>query len=66
MTFDAIAELNKEGYLFFNRCNEVQRCARSFNFEERDWQKKSCLNREYPTVWSDFSMEVVDKTYFDE
>jgi hypothetical protein len=24
--------------------------------------KEELLNREYPPVWSDFSMEVVDKT----
>jgi len=24
--------------------------------------KEELLNREHPTVWSDFSMEVVDKT----
>jgi hypothetical protein len=61
MTFDAIADwLNNEGYLTVRgkqfRGNHVQ------SILKKRLAKEELLNREYPTVWSDFSMEVVDKT----
>ena len=60
MTFDAIAEwMNKEGYL----------TVRGKRFKgthdsilKKRLAKEELLYREYPPVWSEFSMEVVDKT----
>ena len=61
MTFDAIAEwLNKEGYLTV-RGNKF-RGAHVHSILKKRLAKEKLLNREYPPVWSDFSMEVVDKT----
>ena len=61
MTFDAIAEwLNKEGYLTV--CGNKFRGAHVHSILKKRLAKEELLNREYPTVWSDFSMEVVDKT----
>ena len=60
LTFDAIAEwLNKEGHLTVR--GKVQGCSRPFILKKR-LAKEELLNREYQPVWSDFSMEVVDKT----
>ncbi len=61
MTFDAIAEwLNKEGYLTARGKNF--RGAHVHSILKKRLAKEELLNREHPTVWSDFSMEVVDKT----
>ena len=69
MTFYAIAKwLNKEGYLTVRgkkfRGEHVQ------SILKKRLAKVGILNREYPPVWSDFSMEVADKTilmsYFDK
>ena len=40
---------------------EVQTQSHSFNCEEEKTEREK-LEREYPEVWSDFSLEVVDKT----
>ena len=61
MTFDAIAEwLNKEGYLTVR--GRTFRGAHVHSILKKRLAKEKLLNREYPPVWSDFSMEVVDKT----
>ena len=61
MTFDAIAEwLNKEGYL--KARGKKLRSAHVHSMLKKRLAKEELLNREYPPVWSDFSMEVVDKT----
>ena len=61
MTFDAIAEwLNKAGYLTVR--GKKFRRAHVHTILQKRLAKEELLNREYPTVWSDFSMEVVDKT----
>ena len=61
MTFDAIADwLNKEGQLTVRR--KKFRGAHVHSILKKRLAKEELLNREYPTVWSDFSMEVVDKT----
>ncbi len=61
MTFDAIAEwLNKEGYLTVR--GRTFRGAHVHSILKKRLAKEEFLNREYPPVWSDFSMEVVDKT----
>ena len=61
MTFDAIVEwLNKEGYLTVR--GRTFRGARVHSILKKRLAKEKLLNREYPPVWSDFSMEVVDKT----
>ena len=61
MTFDAIAEwLNKEGYLTVR--GKRFRGAHVHSILKKCMAKEKQLNREYPEVWSDFSMEVVDKT----
>ena len=61
MTFDAIAEwLNHEGYLTV-RGKEL-RSAHVHSILKKRLAKEELLNRKYPPVWSDFSMEVVDKT----
>ena len=61
MTFDAIAEwLKKEGYLTVR--GKKFRGAHVHSILKKRLAKEELLNREYPTVWSDFSMEVVDKT----
>ena len=60
MTFDAIAEwLNKEGYLTVR--GKKFRVAHVHSILKKRLAKEELLNREYPTVRSDFSMEVVDK-----
>ena len=61
ITFDAIAEwLNKEGYLTVR--GKKFRGAHVHSILKKRLAKEELLNREYPEVWSDFSMEVVDKT----
>ena len=61
MTFDAIAEwLNKEGYLTVR--GKKFRGAHVHSILKKRLAKEKLLNREYPPMWSDFSMEVVDKT----
>ena len=61
MTFDAIAEwLNKEGYLTV-RGNKIKG-AHVHSILKKRLAKEELLKREYPPVWSDFSIEVVDKT----
>ena len=61
MTFDAIAEwLNKEGYLTVR--GKKFRGTHVHSILNKRLAKEELLNREYPPVWSDFSMEVVDKT----
>ncbi len=61
MTFDAIAErLNKEGCLTVR--DKQFRGAHVHSILKKRLAKEELLNREYPPVWSDFSMEVVEKT----
>ena len=61
MPFGAIAEwLNKEGYLTVR--GRTFRGAHVHSILRKRLAKEELLNREYPPVWSDFSMEVVDKT----
>ena len=61
MTFDAIAgSLNKKGYLTVR--GKRFRGAHVHSILKKRLAKEEFLNREYPGVWSDFSMEVVDKT----
>ena len=61
MTFDAFAEwLNMEGYLTVR--GKKFRGAHVHSILKKRLAKEEILNREYTPVWSDFSMEVVDKT----
>ena len=61
MTFDAIAEwLNKEEYLTVR--GKRFRGAHVHSILKKRLAKEELLKREYPEVWSDCSMEVVDKT----
>ena len=61
MTFDAIAEwLNKEGHLTLR--GKKFGGAHVHSILKKRLAKEELLKREYPPVWSDFSMEVVDKT----
>jgi hypothetical protein len=61
MTFDAIAEwLNMEGYLTVR--GKKFRGAHVHSILKKRLAKEVLLNREHPPVWSDFSMEMVDKT----
>ena len=61
LTFDAIAEwMNKEGYLTVR--GKRFRGAHVHSILKKRLAKEELLNRDYPPVWSDFSMEVVDKT----
>ena len=60
-TFDQIAEwLNKKGYLSVRRKKFKGNHVHSIVKKKRLKDEK--LEREYPEVWSDFSLEVVDKT----
>ncbi len=60
-TFDQIADwLNKKGYLSVRGKKFKGNHVHSIVKKKRLKDEK--LEREYPTVWSDFSMEVVDKT----
>ena len=52
--------LNKEGYLTVR--GKKFRGAHVHSILKKRLAKEELLNREYPPVWSDFSMEVVDKT----
>ena len=61
ITFDAIADrLNKERYLTVR--GKKFEGAHVHSILKKRLAKEELLNREYPPVWSDFSMEVVDKT----
>ena len=61
LTFDAIAEwMNKEGYLSVR--GKKFRGTHVHSILKKRLAKEELLNREYPPVWSDFSMEVIDKT----
>ena len=61
MTFNAIAEwLNKEGYMTVR--GKKFRGADVHSILKKRLAKEELLNREYSPEWSDFSMEVVDKT----
>ena len=61
LTFDAIAEwMNKEGYLTVR--GKQFKGAHVHSILKKKLAKEELLNREYPPLWSDFSMEVVDKT----
>ena len=61
VTFDAIADwLNKEGHLTVR--GKKFRGAHVHSIFKKRLAKEELLNREYPPLWSDFSMEVVDKT----
>ena len=60
-TFDKIAEwLNKKGYLSVRGKKFKGNHVHSIVKKKRLKDEK--LEREYPEVWSDFSLEVVDKT----
>ena len=61
MTFDAIAEwLNTEGYLTVRGKKFKGNHVNSIVKKKRLKDEK--LEREYPEEWSDFSLEVVNKT----
>ena len=61
MTFDAIAEwLNKEGYMTVR--GRKFRGAHAHSILRKRLAKEELLKRKHPPVWSDFSIEVVDKT----
>ena len=61
MTFDAIAKwLNREGFLIVR--GKQFRGAHFHLILKRRLAKEELLNPECPTVWSDFSIEVVNKT----
>ena len=61
MTFNDIAELlNKKGYLTVR--GKQFKGAHVHSILKKRLAKEELLKREYPEVWSDFSMEVVDKT----
>ena len=60
-TFDQIAEwLNRKGYLSVRGKKFKGNHVHSIVKKKRLKDEK--LEREYPEVWSDFSLEVVDKT----
>ena len=60
-TFDQIAEwLNKKGYLSVR--GKKFRSAHVHSIVKKKRLKDEKLEREYPEMWSDFSLEVVDKT----
>ena len=61
MTFDAISDwLNERGYLTVR--GKRLKGAHVHSILKRRLAKEELLNREYPPVWSEFSLEVVDKT----
>ena len=61
MTFDAIAEwLNKNGHLTVR--GKRFRGPHVHSILKKKLAKDELLRRQYPPIWSDFSMEVVDKT----
>ena len=60
-TFDQIADwLNEEGYLSVR--GKKFRGAHVHSIVKKKRLKDEKLEREYPEQWSDFSLEVVDKT----
>ena len=60
-TFDQIAEwFNEKGYLSVR--GKKFRSAHVHSIVKKKRQKDEKLKREYPEKWSDFSLEVVDKT----
>ena len=60
-TFDQIAEwLNEQGYLSVP--GKKFRGAHVHSIVKKKRLKDEKLEREYPEIWSDFSLEVVDKT----
>ena len=60
-TFDQIAEwLNEKGYLSIR--GKKFRGAHIHSIVKKKRLKDEKLEREYPEEWSDFSLEVVDKT----
>ena len=60
-TFDQIAEwLNEKGYLSVR--GKKFRGAHVHSIVTKKRLKDEKLEREYPEIWSDFSLEVVDKT----
>ena len=60
-TFDQIAELlNRKGYLSVR--GKKFRGAHVHSIVKKKRQKDEKLKREYPEEWSEFSLEVVDKT----
>ena len=61
MTFDAISDwLNERGYLTVK--GKKFRGGHVHSILRKRLIKEELLKREYSPVWSDFSMEVVDKT----
>ena len=59
--FAAIADwLNNKGYLTLR--GKKFRGTHVHSILKKRLAKEELLNREYPPAWSDFSMEVVDKT----
>ena len=61
MTFNAIAEsLNEKGYLTVR--GKQFKGAHVHSILKKRLVKEELLKREHPEVWSDFSMEVIDKT----
>ena len=61
MTFDAIANrLNARGYLTVR--GKKFSGAHVHSILKKRLAKEDLLNRESPPVWSDFSIEIVDKT----
>ena len=61
MTFDAIAEwLNEKRYLTVR--GKKFRVTNADSILKKRLANEELLNREYPPVWSDFSIKVVDKT----
>jgi hypothetical protein len=61
LTFDAIADwFNKEGYLTLR--GKRFKGAHVHSILRKRLAKEELLKREYPAIWSDFSLEVVDKT----
>jgi type I restriction-modification system DNA methylase subunit len=61
MTFDVIADwFNKEGYLTLR--GKRFKGAHVHSILRKRLAKEELLKREYPAIWSDFSLEVVDKT----
>ena len=60
-TFDQIAEwLNEKGYLLVR--GKKFRGAHVHSIVKKKRLKDEKLERQYPEVWSDFSLEVIDKT----
>ncbi len=60
-TYDQIAEwLNKKGYLSVR--GKKFRGAHVHSIVKKKRLRHEKFEKEYPPVWSDFSMEVVDKT----